>query len=259
MALMQAGVPIQKQVAGIAMGLIQEDEKVAVLSDILGDEDHLGDMDFKVIGTREGITAIQMDIKIKGLPRAIMEQALEQARKGRLHILKRMDKAISKPESEVGTYAPRMLVLHVDPEQVRDVIGPGGKNIRGLSEATGCSIDIEDDGKVTILGVGAENIARAQSLIEALTELPEVGEIYNGTISSVRDGLGLFIEILPGRDGLLHISELRTPRDSNLNDFFESGQEIRVLCKEVKTERGKQKVSLSLEGVDGTSKARHTY
>ena len=246
MALMQAGVPITKQVAGIAMGLIEEGGKVAVLSDILGDEDHLGDMDFKVIGTREGITAIQMDIKIKGLKRSILEQALEQARKGRLHILKEMDKCIKDPNKELTTYAPRIITVQVSPDRVRDIIGPGGRVIRGLSDESGCTIEIEDNGVVTISGVGEESVAKAKFLIEQLTEEPEVGQEYEGVIKSIVD-FGLFIEIIPGQEGLLHVSEIGTPRGSNLNDFFETGDEIRVRCIELKD----GKIRLSVKGVEG--------
>jgi polyribonucleotide nucleotidyltransferase len=246
MALMQAGVPITKQVAGIAMGLIEEGGKVAVLSDILGDEDHLGDMDFKVIGTREGITAIQMDIKIKGLKRSILEQALEQARKGRLHILKEMDKCIKDPNKELTTYAPRIITVQVSPDRVRDIIGPGGRVIRGLSDESGCTIEIEDNGVVTISGVGEESVAKAKFLIEQLTEEPEVGQEYEGVIKSIVD-FGLFIEIIPGQEGLLHVSEIGTPRGSNLNDFFETGDEIRVRCIELKD----GKIRLTVKGVEG--------
>ena len=246
MALMQAGVPTTKQVAGIAMGLIEEDGKVAVLSDILGDEDHLGDMDFKVVGTREGITAIQMDIKIKGLKRSILEQALEQARKGRLHILKEMDKCIKRPNQELTQYAPRIIHVQVSPDRVRDIIGPGGRVIRGLSEESGCTIEIADDGTVTISGVGEDSVNKAKFLIEQLTEEPEVGQEYEGVIKSIVD-FGLFVEIIPGQEGLLHVSEIGTPRGSDLNDFFETGDEIRVRCTEVNN----GKIRLTVKGVEG--------
>lgn len=247
MALMQAGVPTQKQVAGIAMGLIEENGKIAVLSDILGDEDHLGDMDFKVVGTRDGITAIQMDIKIKGLKRSILEQALEQARRGRLYILKEMDKCIRRPNKELTEYAPRIITINVHPDRVRDIIGPGGRTIRALSDTTGCTIDIADDGTVTVSGVGAESIAQAKLLIEQLTEEPEVGRIYEGIIKSIV-GFGLFVEVLPGQEGLVHVRDLGTPRDSDLNDFFEIGQEIVVRLVEV-TREGK--LNLSVQGIEG--------
>jgi len=247
MALMQAGVPTEKQVAGIAMGLIEEGGKIAVLSDILGDEDHLGDMDFKVIGTREGITAIQMDIKIKGLKRSILEQALEQARRGRLYILKEMDKTIKRPNKELTEYAPRIITINVNPDRVRDIIGPGGRTIRALSDTTGCSIDISDDGTVTVSGVGADSIAQAKLLIEQLTEEPEIGRVYEGVIKSIV-GFGLFVEIIPGQEGLVHVRDLGTPRDSDLNDFFELGQEISVRLIEV-TREGK--LNLSVQDIEG--------
>jgi polyribonucleotide nucleotidyltransferase len=246
MALMQAGVPVKKQVAGIAMGLIEEGGKVAVLSDILGDEDHLGDMDFKVIGTKEGISAIQMDIKIKGLKRSILEQALEQARKGRLHILKEMNKCIKNPNEGLTTYAPRIISVQVSPDRVRDIIGPGGRTIRGLSEESGCTVEIEDNGTVTIAGVGEESVAKAKFLIEQLTEEPEVGQEYEGVIKSIVD-FGLFVEIIPNQEGLLHVSEIGTPRGSDLNDFFESGDEIRVRCTEVRD----GKIRLTVKDVEG--------
>jgi len=247
MALMQAGVPTQKQVAGIAMGLIEEGGKIAVLSDILGDEDHLGDMDFKVVGTREGITAIQMDIKIKGLKRSILEQALDQARRGRLYILKEMDKCIKRPNKELTEYAPRIISIKVHPDRVRDIIGPGGKIIRAIQDQTGCTLDISDDGTVTVSGVGADSIAQAKLLIEQLTEEPEIGRIYDGVVKSIV-GFGLFVEIIPGQEGLVHVRDLGTPRDSDLNDFFELGQEISVRLVEI-TREGK--LNLSVQGIDG--------
>jgi polyribonucleotide nucleotidyltransferase len=245
MALMQAGVPVKKQVAGIAMGLIEEGGKVAVLSDILGDEDHLGDMDFKVVGTREGITAIQMDIKIKGLKRIILEQALEQARKGRLHILKEMDKCIKRPNKGLTPYAPRIISVQVSPDRVRDIIGPGGRTIRGLSEESGCVIEVEDDGTVTISGVGEESVAKAKFLIEQLTEEPEVGRVYEGVIKKIVD-FGLFVEIIPGQEGLVHVSDIGTPRGSDLNDFFEEGDELNVRCVELRD----GKIRLSVQNID---------
>lgn len=245
MALMQAGVPVKKQVAGIAMGLIEEGGKVAVLSDILGDEDHLGDMDFKVVGTREGITAIQMDIKIKGLKRIILEQALEQARKGRLHILKEMDKCIKRPNKDLTPYAPRIISVQVNPDRVRDIIGPGGRIIRGLSEESGCVIEVEDDGTVTISGVGEESVAKAKFLIEQLTEEPEVGRVYEGVIKKIVD-FGLFVEIIPGQEGLVHVSDIGTPRGSDLNDFFEEGDELSVRCVELRD----GKIRLSVQNIE---------
>ncbi len=224
MALMDAGVPVKKPVAGIAMGLIQEDDKVAILSDILGDEDHLGDMDFKVIGTDEGITAIQMDIKIKGLSRKILRDALAQARDGRLHILKEMNKAISKPRKQMSPHAPRIETIYVKPDKIRDIIGPGGKTIRGITEQTGCSIDVDDTGKVTIASPDGDALEAARKIIESLTEEPEVGRIYFGTVRKVLD-FGAFVEILPGTDGLVHISELADHRVAK-----HEGDEVYVKC-----------------------------
>jgi polyribonucleotide nucleotidyltransferase len=247
MALMHAGVPVKKQVAGIAMGLIEEDGKVAVLSDILGDEDHLGDMDFKVVGTNDGITAIQMDIKIKGLKRSILEQALEQARRGRLHILKEMDKCIKIPNKELTEHAPRIITVQVHPNRVRDVIGPGGRTIRGLTEESGCMIEVDDAGIVTISGVGQENIDKATFLIEQLTEEPEAGVEYDGVIKKIMD-FGLFVEIIPGQEGLVHVSDIGTPRGSDLNDFFDEGDELRVRCVEVGRDG---KIRLSVQNIEG--------
>ncbi len=229
LALMQAGVPTVKDVAGIAMGLIQEDDKVAILSDILGDEDHLGDMDFKVVGTEEGINALQMDIKIKGLDRKILKDALSQARDGRLHILREMRKAISQPSEDMSTYAPRIITTHVRPDKIRDVIGPGGKTIRGITEQTGCSVDIDDTGKVTIASPDLESANRAKEIIEGLTEEAEVGRIYFGTVRKILE-FGAFVEILPGTDGLVHISELADHRVESVEDILSEGDEVYVKC-----------------------------
>ena len=251
MALMHAGVPTRKQVAGIAMGLIEEGQQVAVLSDILGDEDHLGDMDFKVVGTQEGITAIQMDIKIKGLKRSILEQALEQARKGRLHILREMNKTIKCPADELTQHAPRIVKLQVNPDRVRDIIGPGGRTIRGLSEITSCTIDIDDSGTVTITGVGQEKVSQACQMIEQLTEEPEIGVEYEGVIRKIAD-FGLFVEIIPGREGLLHVSEIGTPRGSQLSDFFSEGENLSVRCIEITRDN---KIRLTLVNASESQRA----
>lgn len=229
LALMAAGVPVTKPVAGIAMGLIQEDDKVAILSDILGDEDHLGDMDFKVVGTHEGITALQMDIKIKGLSRKILKDALAQARRGRLHILDEMGKAIDTAREEMSAYSPRIVSLYVKPDRIRDIIGPGGKTIRGITEQTGCSVDVDDTGKVTIASPDDEAARKARALIEGLTEEPEVGRIYHGTVRKVLD-FGAFVEILPGTDGLVHISELADHRVARVEDVLSEGDEVAVKC-----------------------------
>lgn len=229
LALMEAGVPVKKDVAGIAMGLIQEEGKIAVLSDILGDEDHLGDMDFKVVGTEEGITALQMDIKIKGLSRDILRKALSQARRGRLHILKEMRKAIRTPAKDMSRHAPRIITTYVKPDRIRDIIGPGGKTIRGITEQTGCQIDVDDTGKVVIASPDVEAADRARELIEGLTEEPEVGRIYFGTVRKVVD-FGAFVEILPGTDGLVHISELADHRVNKVEDILNEGDEVYVKC-----------------------------
>ena len=229
MALMNAGVPVNKAVAGIAMGLIQEDDQTAVLSDILGDEDHLGDMDFKVVGTADGITALQMDIKIAGLDRATLEKALRQARQGRLHILGEMSKAIQTPADALSTHAPRIFTIHIKPDRIRDIIGPGGKTIRGITEQTGASIDVDDTGKVTIATSDEESAKRAIEIIEGLTQEPEVGRIYQGVVRKITD-FGAFVEILPGTDGLVHISELADGRVARVEDVLAEGDEVYVKC-----------------------------
>ena len=229
LALMQAGVPVKKAVAGIAMGLIQEGENVAVLSDILGDEDHIGDMDFKVVGTEGGITALQMDIKIKGLRREILERALDQARAGRVHILGEMAKAIKVPAADLARHAPRITSIYVKPDRIRDIIGPGGKTIRGITEQTGCSIDVDDTGKVTIASPDTEAAKRALALIEGLTQEPEIGRIYEGTVRKILD-FGAFVEILPGTDGLVHISELADHRVDRVEDVLTEGDPVSVKC-----------------------------
>jgi polyribonucleotide nucleotidyltransferase len=229
LALMSAGVPVKKDVAGIAMGLIQEEGKIAVLSDILGDEDHLGDMDFKVVGTEDGITSLQMDIKISGLSRDILRTALSQARRGRLHILKEMRKAIRTANKEMSRHAPRIITTYVKPDRIRDIIGPGGKTIRGITEQTGCQIDVDDTGKVVIASPDVEAADRARELIQSLTEEPEIGRIYFGTVRKVMD-FGAFVEILPGTDGLVHISELADHRVNKVEDILNEGDEVYVKC-----------------------------
>jgi len=229
MALMDAGVPVKEAVAGIAMGLIKEGDDVAVLTDILGDEDHLGDMDFKVTGTRNGVTALQMDIKITGVTREIMHQALEQAREGRLHILAKMDEAISAPRQDLSPYAPRITTIYVKSDQVRTVIGSGGKNIRGIIEATGCSIDIEDDGRINIASADGEACKRAIKMVRDLTQEAEVGKLYMGTVRKVME-FGAFVEIFPGTDGLVHVSELDKERVRNVTDILNEGDQVLVKC-----------------------------
>ena len=232
LALMDAGVPTKAPVAGIAMGLMKEGDDYVILSDILGDEDHLGDMDFKVTGTRRGICALQMDIKVDGLTRTILEQALEQAKRGRIHILEKMDAAISAPRDEVSLYAPRIVTVQVKPDKVRDIIGPGGKTIRAIQEQTGAQIDINDNGTVSIASSDSKSIEQAQALISGLTMEPEVGLFYNGIVKKIVE-IGAFVEIMPGTDGLLHISEVAKERIRSVEDVLKEGDEVVVKCIKV--------------------------
>ncbi len=232
LSMMDAGVPLKSPVAGIAMGLIKEDEGFAVISDILGDEDHLGDMDFKVAGTQTGITALQMDIKIDGITREIMEQALAQAKEGRLHILDEMAVVISEPRSEMSAYAPRILTLQINPEKIRDVIGKGGATIRAITEETGTSIDITDDGVVKIASVDQAAGEEARRRVEEVTAEVEVGKIYEGKVVKLMD-FGAFVSILPGRDGLVHISQISNERVENVSEKLTEGDVIEVKVLEV--------------------------
>ena len=242
LSLMDAGVPISAPVAGIAMGLIKEEGEVRILSDILGDEDHIGDMDFKVAGTAEGITALQMDIKIAGVTRDIMKQALYQARDGRLHILDKMAEALQMPREEVAKHAPRILTLKIKPDKIRDLIGPGGKMIRSIVEETGAKIDIEDDGTVSIASADGDAMNRAISKIDAVTADAEIGKIYTGTVKKVVD-FGAFVEIMPGKDGLVHISQLASERVNRVTDVVNEGDEIKVKVLEI-DRQGKIRLSL---------------
>jgi polyribonucleotide nucleotidyltransferase len=232
LALMDAGVPTKSPVAGIAMGLMKEGDDFVILSDILGDEDHLGDMDFKVTGTRRGICALQMDIKVDGLTRQILEAALEQAKRGRLHILEKMDAAMSGPRDEVSIYAPRIVTVQVKPDKVRDIIGPGGKTIRAIQEQTGAQVDIADNGVVSIASASAKAIEQAQALISGLIMEPEVGQFYNGIVKKIVE-IGAFVEIIPGTDGLLHISEVAKERIRAVEDVLKEGDEVIVKCIKV--------------------------
>jgi len=241
MALMDAGVPVSKPIAGIAMGLIKEGDAVAVLSDILGDEDHLGDMDFKVTGSADGITALQMDIKITGVTKEIMEQALEQAREGRIHILGEMAKAIANSRPELSEHAPQITSIKVKPDQVRTVIGSGGKNVRGIIDATGCAIDIEDDGTIKIASSDGAAAKKAIKMIRALTQEPEVDKLYMGTVKKIME-FGAFVEIFPGTDGLVHVSELANERVRNVTDVLNEGDQVLVKCIGV-DRQGKIKLS----------------
>jgi polyribonucleotide nucleotidyltransferase len=238
LALMDAGIAIQAPVAGIAMGLISEGDRHAVLSDILGDEDHLGDMDFKVAGSTKGITAIQMDIKIEGLDWAVMEKALEQARQGRLHILQRMADETAdqlpgfQPRSELSENAPRISVIWIKPDRIRDLIGPGGKVIRGIQETTTAKVDVEDSGRVTIFAPNRDALVKCQQMVEEVTQEAEIGRTYVGKVKKVTD-FGAFVEIFPGTDGLLHISELAERRIAKVEDVCVEGDEVIVKCLDV--------------------------
>ncbi|MBI4364149.1 MAG: polyribonucleotide nucleotidyltransferase [Candidatus Latescibacteria bacterium] len=241
LALMDAGVPIKTHVAGIAMGLIKDGNDVAILTDILGVEDHLGDMDFKVTGTREGITAFQMDIKIEGLSMDIMSRALEKARVARMHVLDKMEGAIAKPRAELSPYAPRIYIMMIDPDKIREVIGPGGKMIKKISAETGTQIDIEDSGEIRIAAFSGADGDRAREIIRSITEDPEIGRIYSGIVRRVVP-FGAFVEISPGKDGLVHISELETKRVERVEDVINEGDT--VLVKVIGIDReGKIKLS----------------
>lgn len=241
LSLMDAGVPIKAPVAGIAMGLIKEGDDIRVLSDILGDEDHLGDMDFKVAGTRDGITALQMDIKIGRVTRDIMKEALYQARDGRLHILDVMTGTLATPREEMSVHAPRITTLKIKPDKIRDIIGPGGKVIRGIIEETGVKIDVEDDGTVLIASNDGVAMQRAIDIIQGITQEPEIGKIYKGTVRKIVD-FGAFVEILPGTDGLLHISQIANERINKVTDVLQEGEEVMVKVLEV-DKQGKIRLS----------------
>ncbi|MAW27889.1 MAG: polyribonucleotide nucleotidyltransferase [Gammaproteobacteria bacterium] len=241
LALMDAGVPLKSAVAGVAMGLVKEDDGFAVLTDILGDEDHLGDMDFKVAGTDTGVTALQMDIKIQGITEEIMEQALAQAREARLHILDEMNKVIGRSRENVSDNAPQVVTMKVDQDKIRDVIGKGGATIRSITEETGASVDIEDDGTITIFGEGAESRDAAIERIKEITAEAEVGKIYKGTVARIAD-FGAFVTILPGKDGLVHISQIAQERVEKVTDYLSEGQEVEVICLDV--DRGRIKLSI---------------
>ncbi len=241
LALYDAGAPIRSAVAGVAMGLIKEGDRYAVLTDILGTEDALGDMDFKVAGTEQGITSIQMDIKIEGLDLRIMREALDQAREGRMHILGEMKKALAEPRADLSAYAPRIVTMNISPEKIGDLIGPKGKIIRGIQEETGAEISVDDTGLVTIAAVGGESMQRAREMVEQVTAEPIVGEIYEGVVKSTT-AFGAFIEIMPGTEGLLHISEIQHSRTERVEDVIKRGDMVRVKLIE-RDERGKMRLS----------------
>jgi polyribonucleotide nucleotidyltransferase len=233
-------------VAGIAMGLIKENDQFAVITDILGDEDHLGDMDFKVAGTREGITALQMDIKIDGITREIMEVALAQAREGRLHILDKMDSAIASPREEMSVYAPRYITIKIHPDKIRDVIGKGGTTIRAITDETGATIDIDDDGQIKIASVDKEAGEEARRRIELITADVEVGQTYDGKVAKIMD-FGAFVTILPGKDGLVHISQISDERVSSVSDKLSEGDQVKVKVLEI-DKQGRIRLSMKAVG-----------
>jgi polyribonucleotide nucleotidyltransferase len=242
LSLFDAGVPIKAAVAGVAMGLIKEGKKYAILTDILGTEDHLGDMDFKVAGTKEGITSIQMDIKIQGLEISLMEEALSQAKAGRLHILGEMDKALPAKRDEMSPYAPRIITVQINPEKIGELIGPKGKNIRGIQDETGAELAVDDSGLVTIAAVGAESMERARQMVMAITVEPIVGETYEGPVKSTT-AFGAFVEIMPGTEGLVHISELQWGRTEKTEDVVKKGDRVKVKLIE-RDERGRLRLSM---------------
>ena len=241
LALMDAGVKIKKQVAGIAMGLIKENDNIVILSDILGAEDHFGDMDFKVAGTADGITTIQMDIKIRGISFEIMERALEQAKEGRIHILNIMNETLPQARESISQFAPHLYTMYVPIDMIGAVIGPGGKTIRNIISESKSEINIEDDGKVTIASLSEESAAIAKGMIETLTQVPEIGKIYDGVVKSVKD-FGAFVEIFPGKEGLLHISEIDQKRVNNIHDVIKYGMKVKVKLLAI-DEVGKLKLS----------------
>jgi len=241
LALMDAGVPIKSPVSGVAMGLIKEGDKVAVLTDILGDEDHLGDMDFKVVGTAQGIASLQMDIKIDGVDREIMGKALAQAREGRLHILEKMQEVIGIPRAEIADHAPKYVTIKISQDKIRDIIGPGGKIIREMTLEFDAKIDVDDDGTVKIFAKSNESAAALLARIEGMTAMPEVGRIYSGTVKTIKD-FGAFVEILPGTDGMVHISELAPQRVAKVEDVLKEGDKVLVKVLEVDS-RGRIRLS----------------
>ena len=242
LAMMDAGIPIRGAVAGVAMGLIKEGKKYAILTDILGTEDHLGDMDFKVAGTRNGITSIQMDIKIEGLDLQIMKEALAQAKDGRLHILGEMDKALAEPRADLSPFAPRIVTLQINPEKIGDLIGPKGKTIRGIQDETGAELTVDDSGLVTIAAVGGDAMQRARQMVQAITAEPEIGATYEGTVKTTT-AFGAFVEIMPGTEGLVHISELKHGRTEKTEDVVNKGDRVTVKLLD-RDERGRLRLSM---------------
>ncbi len=242
LSMMDAGVPMKAHVAGIAMGLIKEGNRFAVLTDILGDEDHLGDMDFKVAGTTNGITALQMDIKIQGITKEIMQVALAQAKEARMHILTKMQEAMGSANEEISSFAPKLYTLKINPEKIRDVIGKGGSVIRGLTEETGCQINIDEDGTITIASTDSGKADEAKRRIEQITAEVEIGKIYEGPITKILD-FGALVNLLPGKDGLLHISQIAHERVEKVTDYLSEGQIVKVKVLET-DEKGRIKLSM---------------
>jgi len=254
LALMDGGVPITAPVAGIAMGLVKEGDQVVILSDILGDEDHTGDMDFKVAGTRQGITALQMDIKIHELSKDIMEKALTQAKAGRLHILDKMAEALTESRTEISPFAPTISTIQIHPDKIREIIGPGGKVIRGIQSETNTSVEIEDSGMVKIAAISKEDGDAAIKMIEDLTREPEVGAVYEGKVVKIMD-FGAFVQIMPGTDGLVHISQLANRRVTNVTDIVKEGDQLKVKVLEISRD-GKIRLSHKAVLEEGDGRAR---
>jgi polyribonucleotide nucleotidyltransferase len=248
LALMDAGVPLKSPVAGIAMGLVKEDNDFVVLSDILGDEDHLGDMDFKVAGSADGVSALQMDIKIEGITEEIMKLALEQAKRGRLHILGEMAKVISQPRAEMSEYAPRLLTIKIHPDKIREVIGKGGATIRAITEETGTTIDISDDGTVVIASVNRLAAEEAKKRIDQIVSDVEPGRIYEGKVAKLMD-FGAFVTILPGKDGLVHVSQISNERVEKVSDKLKEGDIVKVKVLEV-DKQGRIRLSMKAVAED---------
>jgi polyribonucleotide nucleotidyltransferase len=247
MSLMDAGVPLKAPVAGIAMGLIKEGNRFAVLTDILGDEDHLGDMDFKVAGTERGVTALQMDIKIEGITKEIMHIALSQAREGRMLILGKMRESLEGSRTEISSFAPRIIKLKINPEKIRDVIGKGGVVVRGIQEETGTTIEIGDDGTISIACISMEGGEAAKKKIEEIVAEVEIGKIYTGTVLRLLD-FGAIVSLLPGKDGLLHISQISDKRVNAVSDHLKEGQVVKVKVLEVDKQG---RIRLSMKGLEG--------
>jgi polyribonucleotide nucleotidyltransferase len=253
LCMMDSGVPLRAPVAGIAMGLVKDGDNVRILTDILGDEDHYGDMDFKVAGTKDGITALQMDIKCDGIDAEVLKAALAQAHEGKAHILAEMTKILDKPRSSPPDHAPKIIIMKIDPDKIGKVIGPGGKMIKGIVERTGAQVNVEDDGTVVIAAVDKQSGDAARAEIEGITATPKINQVYEGTVRSVRD-FGAFVEILPGQDGMVHISEFSHEHVKDINDVVKVGDTIRVKCVKI-DEMGRIRLSRkAILNPDGSEK-----